>query len=199
LQNNNFNLVLIISFISMGLFNTLMTKIEPIFKPRGISAENAGLIGAVFVVCGIFGAVIMPLVSDKMRVRIPFFVGGVTLVSILCAGLTYLTPYGLLLVIGGMFGFVIMGLAPILFQHGAEVAYPVQEGASFGLIMLMGQISGVLFIFLFERIQRMTSSITWPMIFLIILAVMQIPLATAMKDSAIFKATQKGGSSKQDQ
>jgi len=186
LRNRNFLLVLVISFVSMGLFNTLMTKIEPIFKPRGIDAAAAGIIGAVLVVSGIAGAVVLPLLSDRLRRRLPFFVIGVALVGLLSAGLTFLWPYGLLLAVGGLLGFVIMGLAPILFQHGAEVAYPVQEGASFGLIMLMGQVSGVLFIFLFERVQVWTDSVVWPMVALIILATLQIPLAAYMKDSTVF-------------
>jgi MFS transporter, FLVCR family, MFS-domain-containing protein 7 len=186
LLNRNFVLVLILSFISMGLFNTLVTKIEPIFSPRGISATQAGIIGAVLVISGIAGAVILPLISDKTQRRLPFFIIGVTLLGILCAGLTYFTALTLLILTGAMLGFVIMGLAPILFQHGAEVAYPVQEGASFGLIMLMGQVSGILFIYFFEIIQNSTHSIELPMIFLMILAALQIPVAISMKDSAVF-------------
>ncbi len=187
LNNRNFILVLAISFITMGLFNTLMTKIEPIFQPRGFTAAESGIIGAVLVVSGIAGAVVLPLLSDRTRLRLPYFLVGIALIGLLCAGLTYLGSYGLLLLIGGLLGFIIMGLAPILFQHGAEVAYPVQEGASFGLIMLMGQISGVLFIYIFEKLQVLTASVEWPMIGLIVLAVLQIPLAAVMKDSAVFR------------
>jgi FLVCR family MFS transporter 7 len=73
-----------------------------------------------------------------------------------------------------------------LFQHGAEVAYPVQEGASFGMIMLMGQISGVLFIYVFGRLRDWSGSILWPMLFLIALAVIQIPASLKIKESALF-------------
>jgi FLVCR family MFS transporter 7 len=172
--------------ISMGIFNTIMTMIEQIFKPRNISAVDAGLIGAAFIISGIAGAVILPILSDKTHRRVLFFIIGISLMGLLCAGLTFLTSYALLLGTGILLGFIIMGLAPILFQHGAEVAYPIQEGASFGLIMMMGQISGVLFIFLFERIQGLTQSIIWPMLFLIVLAVLQIPLAAFMKESKAF-------------
>jgi FLVCR family MFS transporter 7 len=170
----------------MGLFNTIMTKIELIFRPRGFSAAESGIIGAVLVISGIAGAFTLPLLSDRTRQRLPFLLAGISLIGLLCAGLTFIGIYGLLLLAGGLFGFIVMGMAPILFQHGAEVAYPVQEGASFGLIMLMGQISGVLFILFFENLQVLTSSITWPMIGLIVLAVLQIPLAALMRDSAVF-------------
>ncbi|HBP37899.1 MAG TPA: MFS transporter [Clostridiales bacterium] len=185
--NRNFLYVLIISFISMGIFNTIITMIEQIFKPRDISSADAGFIGAAFVISGIIGAVVLPLLSDKKHRRIPFFIIGISLMGLLCAGLTFLTSYPLLLAVAALLGFLIMGLAPILFQHGAEVAYPVQEGASFGLIMLMGQISGVVMIYLFGRISLWTESILWPMLFLIVLAAAQIPLVVRMKESPLFQ------------
>ena len=186
--NRNFVPVLIISFISMGLFNTLMTMIEQIFMPKGFTSMDAGIIGAVFVVSGIVGAFLLPLISDKLRVRIPFFVAGVTLIGVLSMGLTFFTGYVLLIALSAILGFVIMGLAPILFQHGAETAYPVQEGASFGTIMLMGQVSGIIFVVLFDAILSASGIIVWPMMFLVVLAALQIPIASRMKESALYKS-----------
>ena len=187
LVNKSFMPVLIISFVSMGLFNTLMTMIEQIFMPRGLSSADAGLIGAALVVSGIVGAVVLPIISDKLRVRAPFFVAGVTLAGVLCAGLAFFSPLALLIVVGALLGFVIMGLAPILFQHGAEVAYPMQEGASFGMIMLMGQISGILFVVLFDLLLGASGTPVWPMLGLIVLALAQVPVAARMRESALFK------------
>ncbi|MDD5017299.1 MAG: MFS transporter [Eubacteriales bacterium] len=189
-MNKNFLPVLILSFISMGLFNTLMTMIEQIFMPKGLTSIDAGIIGAVFVISGIVGAVMLPLISDKLRTRIPFFIIGVSLIGILCTGLTFLLGYGLLIAISALLGFIIMGMAPILFQHGAEMAYPVQEGASFGSIMLMGQVSGIIFVLLFDTILGVSGTTVWPMMVLIVLALLQIPLAARMKESAIFKTGQ---------
>jgi len=185
LIKKNFIPVLILSFITMGLFNTLMTMIEQIFKPRGITSVDAGIIGAVFIVSGIIGAVVLPLISDKMGRRIPFLRTGISLLGLLTAALAFFGLYWLLLLSGALLGFIIMGLAPILFQHGAEVAYPVQEGASFGTIMLMGQVSGILFVFLFDLLMNGTGTIIWPMLFLVVLAVAQIPVSAGMKESRI--------------
>ena len=52
---------------------------------------------------------------------------------------------------------------------GSEVAYPTQEGTSLGTILLMGQISGVLFVFLFEAMVAGFHSIIPPMLFIVIL------------------------------
>ncbi|MCB6367447.1 hypothetical protein LI291_14835, partial [Intestinibacillus massiliensis] len=81
----------------------------------------------------------------------------------------------------------IMGVAPILFQHGSEVAYPVQEGTSLGMILLMGQISGVLFVFLFEAAEGAFGGVTVPMLGVVILTALEIPLVAKMKESALTK------------
>lgn len=183
LMNKNFLWVLIISFISMGLFNTLMTMIEKILQPRGFTSMDAGIVGAAFVVTGIIGAVVVPLISDKLGKRIPIFIIGISTIGPLCIGITFFTSMPLLLASAAILGFLIMGMAPILFQHGAEVAYPVQEGVSFGFIMLVGQISGVAFVYLFDVILGEIGSIIWPMLFLIVFALLQIPIAALMKES----------------
>jgi len=183
-RNKYFVLVLTISFIAMGLFNTLMTEIDQIFSPKNV---DAGLIGAIFVISGIIGAVVLPIISDKLRSRVPFFIAGVSLMTALFAGLTFLAGFGLLAAVSAILGFIVMGMAPILFQHGAEVAYPVQEGASFGSIMMMGQISGIIFVIFFGMIQSATGGVLWPMLFMIILALLQVPVASLMKESAILK------------
>lgn len=183
--NRRFLPVLTVSFISMGLFNTLMTKVDQIFSPKG---ADAGLVGAIFVISGVIGAVVLPMISDKKRKRVPFFIAGVSLIALLIAGITFLAGAPVLVAISVVLGFTVMGVAPILFQHGAEEAYPVQEGASFGLIMMMGQISGILFVVLFEVIQGVAAPI-WPLLFLLILALLQIPMAAAMKESKMITAT----------
>lgn len=187
-RNKSFVYVLLISFIAMGLYNTLLTKVGIIFTPRG---ADAGIIGAIFVICGVVGAVVLPVISDKKRSRVPFFIIGVSLMLVLIAAITFLSGFVTMAVISVILGFVIMGMAPILFQHGAEVAYPVQEGASFGLIMLMGQISGILFVVLFDLINGSTGNILWAMFFLMVFALIQIPISTRMKESALLIESRK--------
>ena len=167
-----FVLPLFICFISMGIFNALLTLIEAIMMPRGISSAQAGIVGAVFVLAGVVGAVILPVISDNLHIRIPFFIGVISLLIPLYLGLTFLEHFILLVIIAAVAGFSIMGVAPILFQHSAEVAYPIQEGTSLGVILLMGQISGALFVYLFEILQNAAGSVVWPMLLFVALTVM---------------------------
>jgi Arabinose efflux permease len=183
--NKSFLFVLFICFISMGIFNTLLTLIESILFPRGITSAQSGIVGAVFVVAGVIGAVVLPVISDKFRIRAPFFVGTIALLIPVYLGFTFIQSFVLLVILAGFAGFSIMGVAPILFQHGAEVAYPIQEGTSLGVILLAGQISGILFVYLFEMLQNTAGSVVWPMLLVVVLTAVQLPVTLRIKESGL--------------
>lgn len=157
--------------------------LETIVGPRGLTSEQAGIVGAVFVIAGIIGAVVLPILSDKYAVRRPFFVGAIGILLPSLVGLTYVDGLLLLSIIAAIAGFSIMGVAPILFQQGSESAYPVQEGASLGMILLMGQVSGAAFVYLFETAAGSMGSIVWPMLAFVIMTAAMLPLASRIRDS----------------
>lgn len=183
LRNRNYLWVLVISFVSMGLFNTLMTKLEAILLPHGIDAVAAGIVGAVFVVAGVIGAVVVPVVSDRIGKRVPLFIGGIAAMGPLCLGLALVPSLPLVIAVAAALGFLIMGIAPVLFQHGAEVAYPVPEGTSFGFVMLAGQVSGFLFVIGYDAIHTVSAWPLMPMLFLVALAIAQVPVTLLMRES----------------
>ncbi len=175
--------VLAIGFVSMGIFNTLMTVLEKLLAPQGFSAMDAGLVGAVFVVSGIIGAVVVPMVSDRMGRRAPLMMLGVGAIAPLTLGLGLMHGMAAVVPCAAVLGFLVMGLAPVLFQHGAEVAYPVPEGASFALIMLAGQVSGAAFVWGFNLLMGAGTSTVAGLTFLVLLAAAQLPAAFTMKES----------------
>jgi FLVCR family MFS transporter 7 len=187
LHNKEYLLALFIAFISIGVFNTILTLIESILLPRGIDPVQAGVIGAVFVAAGVVGAIILPIISDMMHIRVPFLISAIIALVPLYLGFTYISGFLMLVIIAGIAGFAIMGAAPILFQHGSEVAYPTQEGTSLGMILLMGQISGVLFVFLFEALAAGFHSVIPPMLAIVALTAAEIPFAFKMKESPLLK------------
>lgn len=186
-RNRAYLLALLICFISMGIFNTILTLIESILLPRGITSMEAGIIGAVFVIAGVLGAIVLPIVSDRLQKRVPFFVASIIALVPLYLGMTFLSGFLLLALTAGIAGFSIMGVAPILFQHGSEVAYPTQEGTSLGTILLMGQISGVLFVFLFEALSAGFGSVIPSMLAVVAITAAEIPLTLRMHESPLLK------------
>ena len=69
-KNKGYLLALACAFISIGVFNTILTLIESILMPRGITSAEAGIIGAAFVVAGVIGAIVLPIISDNVGIRI---------------------------------------------------------------------------------------------------------------------------------
>ena len=139
--------LIIIFLIALGIFNAVTTWIEQIVSPRGFTITEAGIAGALMMVGGIIGASILPPLSDKFRKRKLFIV--IAMIGAIpgIIGLAFAGNYWLLLASCFVFGFFLMAGAPICFQYGAEVSYPAPEATSQGLLLLAGQISGIIFIF----------------------------------------------------
>lgn len=184
-KNMDYLKVLFICFISIGIFNTILTLIESILIPREITSTQAGMVGALFVIAGILGAIVLPLISDKIGIRIPIIVGALAFLIPLYLGLTFIDSYTLLCIVAFIAGFTVMGVAPILFQHGSEVAYPIQEGTSLGVVLLMGQISGVIFVAGFELLSSSTNSVVFPMLLIVGMTLCELPVAMKMKESEL--------------
>jgi sugar phosphate permease len=182
-------ILLLIFFIGLGMFNAVTTWIEQILAPRGFNSEQAGLIGAAMMIGGILGASIMAILSDKLRKRKPFIL--ITLIGQIpgLIGLTFITSYPLLLFASFVLGFFIVGAAPVGFQYGAEVSYPAPESTAQGLIMLSGQISGIIFIYGMDMFRSATThSMTPFMIVFVVLAILNVLVASFMKESKLITA-----------
>jgi sugar phosphate permease len=184
LRQRDFILLMLVFFIGLGAFNGVTTWIEDIVRPRGFSIIQAGITGGLMVVGGIIGAVVMPLLSDRYRRRTPFLVLAIVGATLGLVGVTYATSYWLLLVSAFVLGFFLLSAGPIGFQYGAEVAYPAPEGTSNGLLLLMGQISGIIFIFGMDSFKSPeTGSMTSSLVVLIGLMVLGLLLCTRLDES----------------
>lgn len=146
IRQRDFTMLMVIFFVGLGVFNAITTWIEQILTPNGFTAIQAGDAGGTMIFGGILGAVILPLLSDHFRKRVPFIILAVVGAAIGLAGIAYVASYAALLVFSFIFGFFLLSAGPIGFQYGAEITYPAPEGTSNGLLLLMGQISGIIFI-----------------------------------------------------
>lgn len=147
LRNKNFIILMVIFFIGLGAFNSVTTWIENVVAPRGFTSQQAGMAGGLMIAGGVLGALVLPMISDKLRKRVPFIMIAVAGAILGLAGVTFFTNYTLLLVASGVLGFFLLSAGPIGFTYGVEITFPAPEGTSNGLLILMGQISGILFIF----------------------------------------------------
>jgi len=139
--------MLILFFIGLGMFNAISTCIDQVCQEKGLTIEQTGLVGAMMLIAGIVGAIFLPPLSDKFRKRKNFLILGMVGMTPGLVGLTFAGSYTILLVSSFVFGFFLLGAcAPVGFQYCAEVSYPAPESTSQGLMLLAGQISGIIFI-----------------------------------------------------
>lgn len=196
LRQRDFLFLLIMFFIGLGLFNGLSTWIEDIVRPRGFTISQAGVLGGLMLIGGIVGAVAIPLFSDHLRRRKPFIVLALAGLIPGLLGMTFASSYGLLLVSGFAFGFFLLSAGPIGFQYGAEITRPAPEGTSNTLLLVMGQISGIIFIFGMDALKsKTTGSMTASLVGLAVLAALAALLALMISESPIHagKKTTPGG------
>ena len=189
LHNKNFLLLMLIFFIGLGIFNSVTTWIEDILRPRGFSITQAGIAGGLMIVGGVIGALTLPALSDRYRRRVPFII--LALVGAIpgLAGITFATSTLLLLLSAFLLGFFLLSSGPIGFQYGAEIARPTPEGTSNGLLLLMGQISGIAFIFGMDSFKVAgTGSMTPSLILLIGLLLLGLFVARRLHESELLAA-----------
>ena len=186
LRKGNFILLMLVFFVGLGVFNAVTTWIEDIVRPRGFSITQAGIIGGLMVLGGVVGALVLPSLSDRYRRRTPFILLALAGATLGLVGVTYAISYWLLLASAFVMGFFLLSAGPIGFQYGAEVAYPAPEGTSNGLLLLMGQISGIVFIFGMDSFKSPeTGSMTSSLVVLIVLMVLGLLLCTRLRESTL--------------
>lgn len=190
LRTKDFIWLMVIFFIGLGVFNSVTTWIEDILRPRGFSATQAGITGGLMIVGGIIGALFIPILSDRYKRRTPFIVIALTGATLGLTGITFATSYWLLLTSGMILGFFLLSSGPIGFQYGAEITYPSSEGTSNGMLLLMGQVSGIAFIFGMDSFKSaVTGSMTRSLVLMIGLMVLSILMSFKLKESTILSKT----------
>ncbi len=189
LHQRDMLILLALFFVGLGIFNAVTTWIEQVVAPRGFDSDQAGMIGAAMVVGGIVGAAVLSVLSDRLRRRKPFLVLAVAGMAPGLVGLAFATTYPLLLASAFVFGFFLMSAYPVGFQYSAEVSYPAPEATSQGLMIMAGQISGILFILGMDAFRAgPDASMTGSMVAFIALTAIVIVLASFLRESAMIRA-----------
>jgi MFS family permease len=186
LRIRSFWAVLAISFVGLGVFNGLTTWVEAIIRPRGLTPADAGTLGAVLLVGGLIGAVVLPALSDRRRRRGPFLAlafGGAIPGLI---GLTFAQGLPLLLASAVVLGFFLVSALPIGFQYAAEVTRPTPEGTSNGLMQLFGQ-GSVVFVYAMSALRQPDGSFTVALVGALVLLVGAVLVALGLPEPEVLQ------------
>ena len=174
LTNKNLVILLIVCFFALGVFNGLTTWLEPILKPNNVNAEEAGLIGAFMIVGGIVGSIIIPTLSDKLRVRKPFLALCCLAAMITIYPLCTMSSLNTLYLLGGVLGFFFLPGYALLLSMCEEMAGIEKAGAATGLLMMAGNAGAVVVIALMPII--IGESTLWTNAIYLMLALISIAL-----------------------
>ena len=189
LRKRDFVMLMAVFFVGLGVFNAVTTWVEDIVRPRGFSITQAGVIGGVLILGGMLGALVVPMLSDRSRRRVPFILLALAGAVLGLLGLTFATGYTLLLLSAALLGFCLLSAGPIGFQYGAEIGYPAPEGTSNGLLLQMGQLSGILFIFAMDAFKvPSTGSMTPSLVALAFLLLISLVIARGLRESSLIRA-----------
>ncbi|TNF37365.1 MAG: MFS transporter [Deltaproteobacteria bacterium] len=179
LAQRDMRLVLGLFFLGLGVFNATSTCVDQLCEVQHLSADDTGLVGGVMLIGGVIGAAIIPMLSDKKRKRRPFLILAMLLTTPALVGMSLTVGFVPLVAASTVLGiFLLGGGAPVGFQYAAEVSFPAAEAVSQGVIMLVGQVSGVLFILAIDAIGIM------PMMYVFAgLGVLMVLIAVMMRES----------------
>jgi nitrate/nitrite transporter NarK len=174
LQNKNLKMLFIIWFFAFGFFNGLTTWLEPILKPNGVNAEDAGMVGACLIIGGIVGSVVIPTLSDKYKKRKPFLILCCVAALLVLYPMCTMSSMTILYVLGGLMGFFFLPGYALFLAMCEELAGAEKAGAATGILMLSGNAGAVVTIVLMPVVNGDGSS--WMNAVYFLFALMMITL-----------------------
>jgi MFS family permease len=166
----DFKLLCAVIFIGNGAFVGILQLIDQILKPKGISSNTAGFIGAVMVFAGVIGCVVIPSISDHYMKRKPFLLlaAGVAIPTLLAIALVQNTAAIFIISVGT--GFFLFSAFPLVLTLGEETTGHGLTGTATAILLLLGNAGGVVLTLMMEGLKNVGSpAFKWSMILLVIL------------------------------
>jgi len=88
---------------------------------------------------------------------------------------------------GFLLGFGLLSVGPVIFELAVDITVPAPEASSNGMLMVVGSISGILFILVFEGFTTPSGDYLPALIVLSVLSLISFLLSIFLKDVKISK------------
>ena len=178
LKQKDLVLLFIICFLALGYFNGLTSWIEPMLGNNGFDAEQAGLAGAMLILGGIVGAIVIPALSDKFKNRKLFLIGSCLIGLVITYPFCMHTDYNSVLIMGAILGFFFLPGYALLLTMSEELAGIERAGAATGMLMLFGNAGGTIVIVAMQLVKG--DSTSWLNAIYLMLALLFLSLVIAL-------------------
>ncbi|XP_025293418.1 solute carrier family 49 member A3 [Canis lupus dingo] len=136
----------------IGIFSGFLALLEQVLCVKGYSKEFAGLCGALFIVFGVLGALVLSLYVDQTKQFTEAVKIGYCLTSVVCVAFALVSQLQgqtlALVTICSLLGLFGLSVVPIAMELAVECSFPVSEGAAAGLVVVLGQAVGALVVVL---------------------------------------------------
>jgi MFS family permease len=131
-----------IVFVGMGIFDGVLTWIDSIFQHVSISSLQAGIIGLVFVLAGIFGSYFIPLLSSRYEQRKIFVITAIVISIVILSIYMLISNFILLILLSLILGFFMLGAFPLIIDWATVITGSRYAGSVTAIIWLFAQIGG---------------------------------------------------------
>ncbi len=167
LKNKNILILSALFFLGVGIYTAFTTWIEPLIRATGLPLKEAGMVGGLLTLGGIFGSIIIPGIADRVGSRKKPMI-----IALVIASVSWSTLYlihGTVAVSTGLFvvGFLFLSLAPLALDLSVVSVGINYSGAANSVLWEFSQIGSLILIWIFEIVGQTKG---WPAVYLIISA-----------------------------
>ena len=175
-------------FIGMGIFDALDTWLQPMLANYGLGGTAGNLI-ALMTLMGIFGAAILPKpVSDRRKRRLAISVIiAFSFLSLLIIG--FIDNFPAIALSLALEGFFLLAGLPILIEWGEQATPPQFQGRVTSLLMIFGNLGGIVLIALGDVTFGLGNRVTSLM--LVAFVVVLIPVLISIPNNVGFRETEQ--------
>lgn len=174
MKNRTLALLFVISYLTGGLFSAVATALEPIWVLRGLTPEEAGIANGMFILGGIAGSFLMPLLETRLN--------NAKRVLVLCSLGALLLTYPLLIAPNPFIGNVIAVFLGIFWMGNIPVCYTMMErasgiahaGAALSMFWAINSVGSVTLVWMFSAVMDRTSWKVAAVITLVLLGINQV-------------------------
>ncbi|XP_044729456.1 uncharacterized MFS-type transporter C09D4.1-like [Chrysoperla carnea] len=162
LTNKPFVMLLCAYSISIGIYNTINTLLNPIFVEHfeDKCEQFAGRIGVIFVASGSVSSVVFGMILDKTKKfkEVTSAVYFMSVVGMLAFTFAVMSETKLFIYLSAcIFGTFVSGYLVVGYETGVELTYPENEFNSAGLLIGMSSTAGGIFTFIFSDMLHKTN------------------------------------------
>lgn len=156
LRNRPFLVLILCLGNGVGVFNAVYTLIQQFLCPKGYDNSFVGLCGSLLIVGGLLGSVVAGVIVDRTKwfeqvAKISYSIAAVVSCAFALLSLRphVEVPLAVSVTLFGAAGFAIY---PLGLEMGVECTYPVAEATSSGLLIIAGQIFGIIYVLLMSAL-----------------------------------------------